>query len=470
MYSKSVATLLVALALGVGGCGGGSGDQNSSEVTSATSQVTPVDAANAIMALLGPGDAFDAVVYALDAGYSVQQIVTAGLAAELEADGRIPGVEPEGSAYGLVTAPIASSGSVPEDGAAAPLDRHPRVVLAAHRIGMVPALAADDGAHTPREMRSLIGLAMLHDTITLIGAPWTGDLVPNPDVTDESAENTRRLIGVLLGLIDAGYTFDQAVTGALFGDWTMAVGVDTSGRSPMHAEVGGKPISVCLVLTDEEGNVVQPLGTSAAVFPGSEGCRSAIRDGTISFSGDPDEIIALAEGVGEKDDSTTTTTTSKADEGPIVFRGDGWIRTTGFRSADGAEFACTESGPMELVLAPDGTGIFHSIVWVGIDIGEGDAYECVERTGNAYDVVHDAGAGTFTVRAAFAAAYTPSMTPEQRDFSSRMDSWDIGGTWTVDRAEGGGTSVSTATAGDGSAFFRTTVEFSFTLCSSDDGC
>ncbi len=66
-----------------------------------------MEVAEAIVAKLGDEAGFAAVVLAFDAGYSLDQVIEAGLAGTLEESGTIEGVAPEGPPFGLIEAPTA---------------------------------------------------------------------------------------------------------------------------------------------------------------------------------------------------------------------------------------------------------------------------------------------------------------------------------------------------------------------------
>jgi hypothetical protein len=286
---RRLAIVMAVLAVGAGACGGGAFDGATSEGTlgaeetaaDVASGMMPTHVAEEIVAALGPDRGFAAVLYAFDAGYSVTQIAAAGLAGTLGADGEIAGVDPLGSEFGLVAAPETGN-ALPAEVNALPVARSvPAKVLAAGE------------ERTPEEAWGEFNLKLAEAaSIDLLGAGLglSGDVdyadvfpAPSP-ATVEAAEV---MISVLLKLMDVGYTFDQAFSGFLFGEWQMAVAVDTTGESFTGVEMGGNPVTACLVLRDDAGSAVRPEGTGTGVFFGSDTCRNALRDGTVSFADEP---------------------------------------------------------------------------------------------------------------------------------------------------------------------------------------
>ena len=149
----------------------------------------------------------------------------------------------------------------------------------------------------------------------------------------------------------------------------------------------------------------------------------------------------------------------------VVFRGTGTLQDTAVLIQVEGSHTCERSGPMELVLLADGTGWFTYDAGIAVVITFGEDNEiirnCVDGSGNSYQVEHDPVAGTFTVFPVFSEWSTPDFTPEQRSFGDRLDSWDVGGTWTVETASGGGTSQWTDSVA------RNTTTFTVTLCSDE---
>ena len=114
---RSRTALLVAVLFTVTAACGGSGDGGSGdgEATPDSPEVvadetTPIEVGDVVVTSMGPGEGFAAVIYALDACYSAEQISTAAFAGTLGDTGQIDGVQPEGPPNGFITAPVEPAG------------------------------------------------------------------------------------------------------------------------------------------------------------------------------------------------------------------------------------------------------------------------------------------------------------------------------------------------------------------------
>ncbi len=191
----SVAVLLVAAACG----GGGGADEDTlpgGTVEEAAGPdpselIDPVEVAEAIVAELGDEAGFAAVVLAFDAGYSLTQVIEAGLAGTLEASGTIRGELPTGPPYGLIEAPTAAGALFQRQ------DHVPTAVLAL--AGDVTFQYAQSGEQVPLD--ELLNAAQ------------------KKQGTREEAEEEAEQLGVdglaaikiLLRLVDLGYSLEQVI-------------------------------------------------------------------------------------------------------------------------------------------------------------------------------------------------------------------------------------------------------------------
>ncbi len=255
-----------AIALGLAACGGGSGSGD----REAAERPTPIGVAAAVVDAHGPDDEFAAVLCALRCrlhGPARRRCARVGA----RSDGTVEGVEQDGPQHHLIVAPVAGLTS----GSSEPVQHTPDEVR-----------AAMDG-----ELGTVATYALLGATLGL--SPE--DVLGSPDAVSPNPETTRRseeMIAVLLTLMDVGYSFDQALTGWLFGETDLAIGVDRSGETSTGVSLGGYPVAPCLALRDANGQVVAPaeLGPECAVR--SPTCARALTAGTITF----DDIGSLLDG------------------------------------------------------------------------------------------------------------------------------------------------------------------------------
>jgi hypothetical protein len=146
--------LIVVFALGVVAACGGSREGDSrtdplEPVPVVVGELRPIEVGDAIVTSLGADEGFAAVLYALDAGYTVEQLSTAALDGTLASTGAIADVEPHESPNGLITSPVVANGFAghPFRGG----ETEPAVIGSA---------ASDDTAHEPDEVQAAINAKM----------------------------------------------------------------------------------------------------------------------------------------------------------------------------------------------------------------------------------------------------------------------------------------------------------------------
>jgi len=183
---------------------------------------------NAIMASFSGEQGFDAVVLAMDNGYSLRQIADAAMSGRLLANGDISdssgGVEaPENPPYGLILDSTAQTGK-------------------ARAIQFL----------TLEEMRA-----------------WAREVALS-DPSYEEAILTRIMTTIVIGLTESGYSFPEAV-----------LAVQTGGivRSETTRDGGSR-----YILTDDEGLYIPPGGNEQGVFNDSEGMPCTDSDGDNYFA------------------------------------------------------------------------------------------------------------------------------------------------------------------------------------------
>ena len=128
---------------------------------------------------------------------------------------------------------------------------------------------------------------------SLLGAPLGVDgdisyeevLPSDPELAPEAKEAAAATIGVIVALVDVGYSLDQVVNGFVFGEAAAAIGVDRSGETSTGLSLDGAAVAACFTLRDSTGQVIVPDGAGGNVLLASATCGRAIRAGTISFDG-----------------------------------------------------------------------------------------------------------------------------------------------------------------------------------------
>lgn len=169
---------------------------------------------DALIQTVGEEDAPAALLYALERGYSLEQVEAAAFAGTLNADGVITGVTPAGPLLGLIVLP----GGVTVAGLGAPPPAQPEAVL-------------------------------------------------NPLGVGADSVGTGLLRAIVLLIFQSGYTLDQVIEGILLGD-----ALDFSVFLPDDA-----PSVLCLGLRDTNGNRIAPAGAPLAAL-GSSACRDHLRE------------------------------------------------------------------------------------------------------------------------------------------------------------------------------------------------
>lgn len=319
--------VVVVVALSAGSCGGDSGDdvtslgESASTVADGTFDATPIEVAETIVATLGPDDAFLAVLLALDGGYTVDQVVTAGLDGTLGADGRIAGIDPIGSPSGLIAAPPVGEDAADEG--AAPLGYRTVIVAAA-------APTAAEEKHTGADVSS----ALLGKLADLAGAQIVGARLgisqdnwdafrprrPAADAAPVAAPNSNALfVGLLIGLVDAGYSIEQFVEGFVFGDWEEIAVTQVSTDS---GDID------CIVLFDGDGGLVPPASRGSDVFAVNSPCRDAIKAANEAGEDDGDESTSTTDAPPEDASPQEATTTPPATDSATTEPSTTFVTTT----------------------------------------------------------------------------------------------------------------------------------------------
>lgn len=332
---RDLGCLTVCLALVLGACGGGDTDTGEAEtpstaVADTTAEVSldaeATDAATTIVDRLGPAEALDAVLLALDAGYGPDQIMDGG--AVLEADGMIPGVEPDGPVQGVFAdGPVAVGGL--------------RGVWAAS-LGPVLIAVADEEAPTVQSIAD-----ELERDFDLGGRIVGGT---EETLSETERENTAAMVGALLILIDTGYSLEQIIEGVVFGEYRWALG-STSGADERSAQ--------CIVLASSDGTLVTPANRAPeSALPSGGICAAAISKGTVKVLIDGRRVDGVtttttaATVTTSTSTSTTTTSIPPALAFPRTYVGGGTARWSFSFPPPGS---CVVEDTLELTLEDDGT-------------------------------------------------------------------------------------------------------------------
>lgn len=262
-------------------------------------------ASRALVDLHGDTGAFDAVAFAMERGYSGEQILVAALAGTLDEEGRIVEAEPAGEPAGVIE------------------------LAAAHPL----FLELDDG--TIEEIELAQGCGGTGDG--RVAVDWLRCRVAASGlVADPGVELGNEAVFLIMWLATVGYDAAQ-ITDALVlgGTIDLASFEDIQGRSHncLHLRSGG--------------SVVVPTGSSARST-----CDSDIRG------------LAAAEDGDATDDDTDDGATEDADESseePDDDGDDAMVETyegtvdmvIGALTTDGQRGECSETAPMRLTVYPD---------------------------------------------------------------------------------------------------------------------
>ncbi len=396
-HAKSLAAAV--LVVGLLGCG--SGDDTTDRATETTlAQVEVIvgvldnpelgELVDAVAAEVGDEAVFDAVALAVDRGYAVIQLADAVGTGAISADGTIAGVEPTGEPYGLL---------VPDTAAVQSLRAPP------------------PSATTTTELAGAVEAAF--------------------EEFDLSMDN-KVLTGVLVTLVEMGYSLDQIVEGLVLGELTVRYSTEyesyTNGRDLVVVK--------CLALVDSAGEVVAPeraLVRRDVAVRRSFDCGELAREGELLTR---EQLKARF----REEEGLPPPTTEPATGEPTVEAGPAaepesepepptemtYPRT--YRDEEGVHVlsdfvydiptTCPTEGPMELVLAADGTATFTYFNGVGIEAtltAEGQpVINCVARPGTSWTGTFDAELGTIEI-----------VPPVPEGF----DTWDVGGSFDAETAE-----------------------------------
>lgn len=237
----------VGMAVAAVACGGSSDEPAVDTEVEAELVVQIAGAVLADAEMIGPVEAlagdvgedlvFEAVALALDRGYSVGQLSEAAGAGTVAVDGVIVGADPDGDPFGFL---VASEMEAQSFGRAADL----------------PVTPGD-----------------LADAVS----PVHPDFDWRVDLDDDAVDNVV-LAGVLMTLVEMGYSFDQVVEGVVFGELSVRYATDRKSYS-----TGSELVALgCLSLADGTGSVVVPerspaRGTSSRAFQ----CGQAAKNGLL---------------------------------------------------------------------------------------------------------------------------------------------------------------------------------------------
>lgn len=330
---RRLVMLWAVLALVATACGGS--DQQifgGPAIGSDDSLGMPADPAATIVTTLGGRTAVEATFLAIDFGYDVDQIASSP--ENLRADGTMDGVIPRGSGYGLISdagqaLSILPTASVARAWFAPPSTEH-----------------SLDEAWQAAEVK-FGSLAVVRGLGVPLGLE-SDPLAASSNTTD----GAKAMLGVILGLMDVGYSFDQALNGYLFGEWEVAVGVDPTDETFTGMEIDGKPLALsCLVLVDDAGYLIEPELEGSRGFALSPTCRAAMDAGTmVVYTGNTDPTPATTT-------TTTTTTTTQppaSSEATLIYQSDGWMDDLRVRFWDGSSRSVGWPVGITLELYPDG--------------------------------------------------------------------------------------------------------------------
>jgi len=399
-HAKALAAAV--LVVGLLGCGDTSDDAAdvTSETTVAEDEVTVgaldnaelVQLVDAVAGDVGDAAVFEAVAVAVDRGYAVVQLADAAGTGAISADGTIDGVAPTGEPYGLL---VAAGGSVQS------LRTPPPPVTTTEFAGAVEAAFEE---------------------------------------FDLSTDN-RLLAAVVMTLVEMGYSLDQIVEGLVLGELTVRYSTDyksyTNGRDLV--------IVKCLALVDAAGEVVAPereLAKRDVAVRRSFECGKLAREDKLLTREQLKARVREEEGLpplttapppdatDAGDEATSGDPAPEADTEPATeltfprtYRDDDGLHVLSDFVYD-VPTSCPTSGPMELVLAEDGTATFTYYNGVGIEAtltaDDQPVINCVARPGNTWMGTYNVEFGTIEI-----------VPPVPEGF----DTWDVGGSFDAGTAE-----------------------------------
>ena len=342
---KRYAALTVTVFLVFAACGGG--DDATQETVDTVELADVVDATtlsaiDSAIGELGPEGAFTAVLFAMDDGYDANQITDGMANGSLGSDGSIAGVAPSGAPFGLIDR--SGSSAYGDD-----------VVILAAGADLVLA----QGQVSVQDVKT----NFLPDLAGLFGI----DAEDERKRSELSRNAGKAIIGTLMVLAGAGYSFDQLVEHLVFG--SDAIVVKPSG--------GG----ICPTI-DGADALVAPARNPDYLEPGHPciAWYNSLRSGTSSATTTATETTSA-------DTSAATTTVNDAG-GDFSFgarlEGDGmeWVWTGAF-SIVGDQLV--------------GNGTVTGSADTTCSIEGGPEYPVAFTGSGRYDIAGTAGASTMSV-------------------------------------------------------------------------
>ncbi len=288
---RRAAALLGALVLVVAACGGDDAATTTGGTIERVALDDVVDAAtlSAIDSAIdqhGPEVAFRAVLFALDDGYDLNQVVTGMDTGSLQADGSIDGLDPSGRASGLIdrSGPQAA-----------------RLIVLAAPVGLAAGQLPTDVDDFKR--------SVLDEASKLF-------LGVDREAERMNRDTGKAVIGTLLALIESGYSLDQVVQALVLGDTPVLV-------------LALEQFRACPAIAD--GETIIPPATLPDL-PAGDACLEffeGLRDGETTTTTGP---------------ATTATTTETADT-----TGAAGDYSFGARMGDGVEVEFVWTGAFSVV-------------------------------------------------------------------------------------------------------------------------
>jgi len=325
--------LLLVLMLATASCGGEGSVFETGSTTSAPATQDLVDAqardaAEMIVADLGPEPGMLAVGYALDRGFTAGQMADAGLEGTLMTDGTIIGGEPELGLQGIFSDLPQTGGSATGGGS--------RITPALERLADDP----DPAEPNPYEVQItkdqwVAGLQAEADLVfSGLAAPSAPSSGGSTTTTTEPDGHERAtiMIGLIVELSDLGYSAEQIIVGIALGEVHVVV-----------VATGMGPTGCWLLRSETDGGVIRPTGPALSSLRRTDECRQAVdrlappeTDSTTTTSS-----------------STTTTTSAAAEDADGIANGiyTGSVAVTGDMSAPVYELSDTLA---ELAVTDDG--------------------------------------------------------------------------------------------------------------------
>jgi len=369
-YAALTTTVLMVFAA----CSGG--DPANQETVGAVGLADVVDATtlsaiDSAIGELGPEGAFRAVLFALDDGYDANQITDGMANGSLGSDGSIAGVAPSGAPFGLIDR--SGSSAYGDD-----------VVILAAGADLVMA----QGQVSAQEVKT----NFLPDLASLFGI----DAEDERKRSELSREAGKAIIGTLMVLAGAGYSFDQLVEHLVFGSDAIVVKPSGGGicptidgtdalvapaRTPDYLEAGHPCIAWYDSLRSGGGSVTSTAtetttvdasaATTTANDAGGDYSFGARLEGdglewvwTGAFSIVGDQLVGSGTVTGSAD---TTCSIEGGPEYPIAYTGSGTYDITGTAGGSSMLIVLSPTGGNVDVITADTSQL---CVDVSIDISE----------------------------------------------------------------------------------------------------